>query len=189
MLGLVCPHCGAPLPSEAATRQHVVCRYCTVTVVLGDEQVTAPDTSAARRPLDDMRPQLAAFREAVRAGIDDGGDAVTVMRSALDRFLGLGSEGEVVTRVVLAICREFRVESGVDVSGDTMVLCRIAEAYLSGLDDLATERVTTLDLPFLTATSQGPVHLQRPLTLSQVREYASSEPAPPAKKRGWWPFS
>ena len=84
---------------------------------------------------------------------------------------------------------------------DAVVFSRIAQAYLLELDELRTSESYDMNLPFLTATASGPVHLQRTLTARTLVELAARDPraaarppapspaAPPPKKKGWWPFS
>ena len=59
---------------------------------------------------------------------------------------------------------EFRKDSGIDVSGDKMVMQRLKEAAEKAKIELSSSFETEINLPFLTADASGPKHLQLTLT-------------------------
>ncbi len=65
------------------------------------------------------------------------------------------------------IVDEFKNESGVDVSGDSMVMQRLKEAAEKAKIELSSTQSTDVNLPFLTADASGPKHLN--LTLSRSK--------------------
>jgi molecular chaperone DnaK len=62
---------------------------------------------------------------------------------------------------------EFKKETGVDVSKDTMVLQRLKEAAENAKIELSSVAETQINLPFLTADATGPKHLD--ITLSRSK--------------------
>ena len=65
------------------------------------------------------------------------------------------------------IVAEFEKDSGVDISGDAMVMQRLKEAAEKAKIELSSTQSTDINLPFLTADSTGPKHLN--LTLSRSK--------------------
>ena len=65
---------------------------------------------------------------------------------------------------------EFRSESGVDLGSDRMAVQRLKEAAEKAKIELSTVPETDLNLPFITATSAGPLHLQKRLTRSEFQK-------------------
>ena len=65
---------------------------------------------------------------------------------------------------------EFRSETGVDLASDRMAVQRLKEAAEKAKIELSTIPETDLNLPFITATSAGPLHLQKSLTRSEFQK-------------------
>jgi molecular chaperone DnaK len=65
------------------------------------------------------------------------------------------------------IANEFRKESGIDVRSDKMAMQRVRDAAEKAKIELSSTLETQVNLPFLTATSEGPKHLA--LTLSRAK--------------------
>ena len=65
---------------------------------------------------------------------------------------------------------EFRSENGVDLGSDRMAVQRLKEAAEKAKIELSTVPETDLNLPFITATSAGPLHLQKRLTRSEFQK-------------------
>ncbi len=70
-------------------------------------------------------------------------------------------------RIVNWMIDEFRKTSGVDLKNDKMAVQRLKEAAEKAKHELSTLMTTQINLPFITATSEGPVHLD--LTLSRAK--------------------
>jgi len=70
-------------------------------------------------------------------------------------------------RVIEWMVTEFKNAHGVDLSSDKMATQRLKEAAEKAKVELSTLQETTINLPFITATSEGPLHLE--LTLSRAK--------------------
>jgi len=88
-------------------------------------------------------------------------DVAEVCATAGDSHLG---GNDIDAQVVDWLAREFEKETGVDVSGDSAVLQRLAEAAEKAKIDLSSSMETEIQLPFLTSGEDGPLHLQTSLT-------------------------
>ncbi|MDP9442754.1 MAG: Hsp70 family protein, partial [Actinomycetota bacterium] len=62
-------------------------------------------------------------------------------------------------RVIDWLVKEFKNTEGVDLGGDKMAMQRLEEAAEKAKIELSTVQQTTINLPFITATSEGPKHL------------------------------
>ncbi|XP_061408973.1 LOW QUALITY PROTEIN: stress-70 protein, mitochondrial-like [Lethenteron reissneri] len=81
-----------------------------------------------------------------------------------DTFLG----GEDFDNALLKyIVKEFKRESGVDLTKDSMALQRVREAAEKAKCELSSSLQTDINLPYLTMDSSGPKHLNMKLTRSQ----------------------
>ena len=65
---------------------------------------------------------------------------------------------------------EFKKAEGVDLSGDKMALQRLKESAEKAKKELSTATTTNINLPFITATSEGPKHLDMNLTRAKFDE-------------------
>ena len=73
-------------------------------------------------------------------------------------------------RVIDWLVTEFKNTEGVDLSADKMALQRLKEAAEKAKIELSNVSETTINLPFITATSEGPKHLDLKLTRSKFQE-------------------
>src|SRR5690348_2837941 len=73
-------------------------------------------------------------------------------------------------RVIDWLVAEFKNNHGVDLSADKMALQRLKEAAEKAKIELSTLQETTINLPFITATSEGPLHLELSLTRAKFQE-------------------
>ncbi|HUG74514.1 MAG TPA: molecular chaperone DnaK [Acidimicrobiia bacterium] len=73
-------------------------------------------------------------------------------------------------RVIELLVKEFRNDNGVDLSKDPMALQRLKEAAEKAKIELSQVTETEINLPFITATSEGPMHLQHKLTRSDFQK-------------------
>jgi molecular chaperone DnaK len=64
----------------------------------------------------------------------------------------------------------FKAEHGVDLSKDKMATQRLKEAAEKAKIELSTVSETEVNLPFITATAEGPLHLQKKLTRSEFQK-------------------
>ena len=65
---------------------------------------------------------------------------------------------------------EFKKAEGVDLSGDKMAMQRLKEAAEKAKKELSTATTTNINLPFITATAEGPKHLDMNLTRAKFDE-------------------
>ncbi|HEX9313173.1 MAG TPA: molecular chaperone DnaK [Actinomycetota bacterium] len=70
-------------------------------------------------------------------------------------------------RVIDWLVKEFKNSHGVDLSKDRMALQRLKEAAEKAKVELSQVMETTINLPFITATAEGPLHLEMKLTRSE----------------------
>jgi molecular chaperone DnaK len=65
---------------------------------------------------------------------------------------------------------EFQKKEGVDLSGDKMAMQRLKEAAEKAKKELSSQTVTNINLPFITATADGPKHFDMDLTRAKFDE-------------------
>ena len=68
----------------------------------------------------------------------------------------------------------FKNENGVDLSKDKMAMQRLKEDAEKAKIELSSVAETEINLPFITATSDGPLHLQKKLTRSEFEKLTES---------------
>lgn len=68
------------------------------------------------------------------------------------------------------IADEFKKENGVDLRNDPQALQRLKEAAEKAKIELSSSMSTDINLPFITMTQSGPVHLQMTLTRAQLEK-------------------
>lgn len=73
-------------------------------------------------------------------------------------------------RVINWMNDEFRKQTGVDLKNDKMALQRMKEAAEKAKLELSSVLSTNINLPFVTATAQGPLHLELNLTRAKFNE-------------------
>jgi molecular chaperone DnaK len=73
-------------------------------------------------------------------------------------------------RVIDWLVSEFKGGHGVDLSNDKMALQRLKEAAEKAKIELSSLQETTVNLPFITATAEGPLHLDLKLTRAKFQE-------------------
>ena len=73
-------------------------------------------------------------------------------------------------RVIDWMVTEFKNAHGVDLANDKMALQRLKEAAEKAKIELSSAQQTTINLPFITATSDGPLHLELELSRSRFQE-------------------
>jgi molecular chaperone DnaK len=96
------------------------------------------------------------------------GDGVFEVKStAGDTQLG-GDDWD--QRVIDWLVTSFTGDHGVDLSTDAMALQRLKEAGEQAKKDLSSKQTTQINLPFVTATDSGPLHLDYELTRSKFQE-------------------
>ena len=99
--------------------------------------------------------------------IEIGDGVIEVLATAGDNHLGGGDFDNKVTQWMLD---EFKKTEGVDLSNDKMALQRLKEAAEKAKKELSTATTTNINLPFITATAEGPKHLDMTLTRAKFDE-------------------
>ncbi len=101
--------------------------------------------------------------------MDFGKGVFQVLSTSGDTQLG----GTDVDKAVMSyVIDEFKRQTGVDVTNDTMAMARLKEAAEKAKIELTTLMSTDIDLPFLTATNTGPQHLHLTLTRTKLESLA-----------------
>jgi molecular chaperone DnaK len=88
-------------------------------------------------------------------------------------------------RVIDWLVEEFKKEQGIDLSKDAMALQRLKEAAEKAKMELSTTMSTDINLPFITATQEGPKHLNVTLTRAKFESLVDDlvqRTIPPMKK-------
>src|SRR2546425_8394185 len=73
-------------------------------------------------------------------------------------------------RIIDWLVTSFKNDHGVDLGADKMALQRLKEAAEKAKIELSAVQETTINLPFITATNEGPLHLDYKLTRSKFQE-------------------
>jgi molecular chaperone DnaK len=73
-------------------------------------------------------------------------------------------------RVIDWLVEEFKKDQGIDLSKDAMALQRLKEAAEKAKMELSTTMSTDINLPFITATQEGPKHLNVALSRSKFEQ-------------------
>jgi molecular chaperone DnaK len=73
-------------------------------------------------------------------------------------------------RVLEYLVKEFRKESGVDLSKDKVAVQRLREAAEKAKIELSTLQQTNVNLPFITVDAEGPKHLDMTITRAKFEE-------------------
>ncbi|MDW4905445.1 molecular chaperone DnaK [Streptomyces sp. ADMS] len=73
-------------------------------------------------------------------------------------------------RIVDHLVKRFRGQHGIDLGGDKMALQRLREGAEKAKIELSSSSETTVNLPYITASAEGPLHLEEKLTRSQFQE-------------------
>ncbi|MFE9308337.1 molecular chaperone DnaK [Streptomyces sp. NPDC088353] len=73
-------------------------------------------------------------------------------------------------RVVEHLVKRFKGQYGVDLGNDKMAVQRLREAAEKAKIELSSSSETTINLPYITASAEGPLHLDEKLTRAQFQE-------------------
>ncbi len=99
--------------------------------------------------------------------IEIGDGVISVLATNGDTHLGGDDFDEKIIQWMLS---EFKKAEGVDLSGDKMAMQRLKEAAEKAKKELSSAMTTNINLPFITATSEGPKHFDMNLTRAQFDE-------------------
>ena len=99
--------------------------------------------------------------------IEIGDGVIEVLATAGDNRLGGDDFDKKIVDYMLA---EFKRTEGVDLSGDKMAMQRLKEAAEKAKKELSSATTTNINLPFITATAEGPKHFDMNLTRAKFDE-------------------
>ena len=99
--------------------------------------------------------------------IEIGDGVIEVLSTNGDTRLGGDDFDNAITNWMID---EFKKAEGVDLSADKMALQRLKEAAEKAKKELSTATTTNINLPFITATAEGPKHLDMNLTRAKFDE-------------------
>ena len=99
--------------------------------------------------------------------IEIGDGVIEVLATAGNNRLGGDDFDQRITDYMLS---EFRKNEGVDLSTDKMALQRLKEAAEKAKKELSSATTTNINLPFITATAEGPKHFDMNLTRAKFDE-------------------
>ena len=99
--------------------------------------------------------------------IEIGDGVIEVLATNGDTHLG-GDDFD--QRIINWMVEEFKKKEGVDLSGDKMAMQRLKEAAEKAKKELSSTTTTNINLPFITATADGPKHFDMDLTRAKFEE-------------------
>ncbi len=99
--------------------------------------------------------------------IEIGDGVIEVLSTNGDTHLG-GDDFD--NKVIQWMLAEFKKAEGVDLSGDKMAMQRLKEAAEKAKKELSSAMTTNINLPFITATAEGPKHFDMNLSRAQFEE-------------------
>ncbi len=99
--------------------------------------------------------------------IEIGDGVLEVLAVNGDSYLGGDDFDNVIAQYMID---DFKRKEGVDLSGDKMAMQRIREAAEKAKKELSSSTTTNINLPFITATSEGPKHFDMDLTRAKFDE-------------------
>ncbi|HCA84655.1 MAG TPA: molecular chaperone DnaK [Streptomyces sp.] len=102
--------------------------------------------------------------------LEIGDGVVEVKATNGDNHLG-GDDWD--QRLVEYLVKQFHNGHGVDLSKDKMALQRLREAAEKAKIELSSSTETTINLPYITASAEGPLHLDEKITRAQFQQLTS----------------
>ncbi len=106
----------------------------------------------------------------LEVGKDEDFSTIQVRATAGDNHLG-GDDWD--QRIVEWLIKRFKDSTGVDVSKDKIALQRLKEAAEQAKKELSSSMSTSIQLPYLSLTDQGPANLDESLTRAQFENMTS----------------
>jgi len=96
-----------------------------------------------------------------------GDGVIEVLATNGDTHLG-GDDFD--NKIIDWMLAEFKAKEGIDLSGDKMAMQRLKEAAEKAKKELSSATTTNINLPFITATADGPKHFDMDLTRAKFDE-------------------
>ncbi|MBU6496137.1 MAG: molecular chaperone DnaK [Acidobacteria bacterium] len=181
--------------AEAFLGDTVTQAVITVPAYFNDAQRTATKEAGQIAGLEVLRIVNEPTAAALAYGLDKGGQEQTVLVFDLgggtfdvsvleiadgvfevksthgDTHLGGDDWDDAVMQWLI---KSFKDTEGVDLSGDKMAVQRLKEAAEKAKIELSSLQETQINLPFITATADGPKHLDLKLTRAKFNELTAS---------------
>jgi molecular chaperone DnaK len=102
--------------------------------------------------------------------LEVGDDVIEVKSTDGDSHMG----GEDIDqKIIRFIADEFKKESGIDITKDTLALQRLKEAAEKVKHELSTTMESEINIPFITSDASGPKHLLLKMTRAKLEELAA----------------
>mgnify|MGYP003241738314 CR=1 FL=1 len=139
----------------------------TVPAYFNDAQRQATKDAGKIAGLDVKRIINEPTAAALAYGLDIGDGVIEVLSTNGDTHLGGDDFDNKVTQWMID---EFKKAEGVDLSTDKMALQRLKEAAEKAKKELSSATTTNINLPFITATAEGPKHFDMTLTRAKFDE-------------------
>ncbi|MER6037140.1 MULTISPECIES: molecular chaperone DnaK [unclassified Streptomyces] len=99
--------------------------------------------------------------------LDIGDGVIEVKATNGDTHLG-GDDWD--QRIVEYLVKRFKGQYGIDLGADKMAVQRLREAAERAKIELSSSSETSINLPYITASAEGPLHLEEKLTRAQFQE-------------------
>ncbi|ROS57922.1 molecular chaperone DnaK [Frigoribacterium sp. PhB160] len=106
----------------------------------------------------------------LEVGKDDDFSTIQVRSTSGDNRLG-GDDWD--NRIVEHLIEKFKKEKGVDLSTDKIAKQRLKEAAEQAKKELSSSTSTSIQLPYLTLTADGPLNLDETISRSQFEQWTS----------------
>ena len=97
--------------------------------------------------------------------LEEEGQQFEVLSTNGDTFLG-GEDFD--ARIIDYLVSEFKKDSGIDLTNDSLALQRLKEAAEKAKIELSSSQQTDINLPYITADASGPKHLNLKLTRAKL---------------------
>ncbi len=176
--------------AEAFLGEPVTKVVITVPAYFNDNQRTATKDAGKIAGLDVVRLVNEPTAASMAYGLDKEGEYkilvfdlgggtldVTIMEFGAGTFTVLSTSGDTQLggtdmdhTLIKWIIEEFKKQSGVDLNEDAVALQRVREAAEKAKIELSTTLETDINLPYITATHEGPKHLTLKLTRSKLEQ-------------------
>jgi len=134
--------------------------------------INEPTAAALAYGMDKKKDELIAVYDFGGGTFDisilEVGDSVVEVK-ATNGDTHLGGD-DVDQRIMEWLIGQFKKDTGIDVSGDRMVLQRLKEAAEKSKVELSATMETEINLPFLTADASGPKHLMLKLSRAKLEQ-------------------
>ena len=170
--------------AEAYLGESVTEAVITVPAYFGDAQRQATKEAGQIAGLEVLRIVNEPTAASLAYGLDKGGDQtilvfdlgggtfdVSVLEIGEGVFEVKSTSGDTQLggddwdeRVIEWLVAEFKNENGVDLSKDAMAMTRLKEAAEKAKIELSSVNESEINLPFITATNEGPIHLLKTLS-------------------------